>query len=81
MRPVEAPLPGDTMSLVECRSESTYAEKPIALTWEGERLPIAEVLSQWRTPQGRSFRVRTEDGRAFELTYHEAGDEWRVRPI
>ena len=61
--------------LVECRSDCTYAEKPVALTWEGRRLEIVEILAQWRTPDERRFRVRTSDRREFELSYREATSE------
>jgi hypothetical protein len=71
--------------LVECHSDTTYAEKPVALTWEGRRLEIVHILAQWRTPDERRFRVRTNDGREFELSYHEAtneypqsGHEWQI---
>lgn len=64
--------------IVECHSEYTYAERPIALTWEGRRLSIAEILDRWQIPGGRCFRVRTEDGQVFELFYGELYDEWRI---
>jgi hypothetical protein len=63
---------------VECHSGYTYAERPIALHWEGERLPIVEIEARWRVPGGRRFRVRTEDGRVFELSYAELHDEWQI---
>lgn len=64
--------------LVECHSGYTYAERPIALRWEGERLIIEEVEDRWRIPGGVRFRVRVEDDRIFELFYGELYDEWRV---
>jgi hypothetical protein len=64
--------------LVECHSGYTYAERPIALHWEGRRLPIQAIEARWRLPGGRRFRVRTEDGQVFELFYGELYDEWRV---
>lgn len=64
--------------LVECHSDYTYAEKPVALTWEGRRLEIVEILAQWRTPEEKRFRVRTSDGREFELSYCEATGEWQI---
>jgi hypothetical protein len=64
--------------LVECHSDYTYAEKPVALTWEGRRLEIVEILAQWRTPDEKRFRVCTSDGREFELSYHEATSEWQI---
>jgi hypothetical protein len=64
--------------LVECHSGYTYGERPIAFQWEGQRLQVAEVEASWRQPGGRRFRVRTEDGRVFELFYGELYDEWRI---
>ena len=64
--------------LVECHSGFTYADRPIALRWEDERLEITEILARWRIPGGRRFRVSVDDGRVFELFYGELYDEWRV---
>lgn len=63
---------------VECRSDSEYAERPTAFYWQDQRLEIAEVLSRWRTPQGKSFRVRTVDDQVFELAYDEITAEWQI---
>jgi hypothetical protein len=64
--------------LVECHSGYTYGERPTALHWEGQRYEIEVVEAAWRIPGGRRFRVRTVDGRVFELFYGELYDEWRV---
>jgi hypothetical protein len=64
---------------VECRSEFVHAEKPVALTWDGERLEITAILNRWRFPGGRGFRVETGDGQVFELVYSENEDEWRIQ--
>jgi hypothetical protein len=63
---------------VECHSGYTYAERPIALRWEGRRLVITAIEARWRVPGGHGFRVRTEDDQVFELFYGELYDEWRV---
>ena len=63
---------------VECLSGQTYAERPIALWWEGERLTIVEIIAQWRIPGGRRFRVQAENDQSFELCYSEQQDEWQV---
>ena len=68
----------ETNEIVECHSEYTYAERPTALRWHGERLAIEAVEDAWRIPGGRKFRVRVEDGRTFELFYGELYDEWRI---
>lgn len=64
--------------LVECHSGYEYAERPLALTWQGQRLEISEVLERWRIPGARCFRVRASDGQIFELFYGELYDEWRI---
>ena len=69
------------MDLVECHSGSVYAEHPTALKWEGQRLEIEKVLSTWRTPGERHFRVRTSDQHSFELTWREAENEWQIQPL
>ena len=63
---------------VECLSGHTYAERPIALWWEGERLNIVEIVARWRIPDGRRFRVQAENDQIFELCYSEQQDEWQV---
>lgn len=68
----------DDIPIVECHSEYTYAERPIALRWEGRRLGIEAIEARWRLPGGHAFRVRTDDGQVFELFYGELYDEWRI---
>lgn len=68
----------EVSDLVECHSGSEYAERPIAVRWEGQRLDVEEVEARWRIPGGKCFRVRVADGRRFELFYGELYDEWRV---
>ena len=69
------------METVECRSDSEFAERPLALTWDGCRYEIAEIVARWRGPNEKGFRVKTTSGAAFELTYRELPDEWQVQPI
>ena len=64
--------------LVECHSGYEYAERPTAVWWQGERLEVEAVEAEWRISGGKKFRVRTRDGRVFELLYVELYDEWRV---
>ena len=69
------------METVECRSDTEYAERPLSLVWEGCRYEIAEIISRWRGPGEKGFRVKTAKGTAFELTYQEVSDDWHVQPI
>ena len=64
--------------LVECHAGYTYAERPTALLWGDKRLAVIEIIERKRTPEGRYFRVRTEDQLAFVLIYDEACDLWMI---
>lgn len=66
---------------VEAHSGYTYGERPVALHWEGERLPIAAIGTRWRVPGGPGFRVEVDDGRRFELLYVELHDDWRIQRL
>jgi hypothetical protein len=66
---------------VECYSGLEYAERPIALYWNDERLEIETIEAEWRTPDGKKFRVRTTDGQVFELMYVELLDKWRIQRV
>ena len=66
---------------VECRSEGNYADRPVALYWQGQRLEIRSILAEWRTPEGKYFRVSAEDDQTFELIYNEASDAWQIRQL
>jgi hypothetical protein len=66
---------------VECRSESSYPDKPVRLTWEGMRHEVEAILSRSREPLGYLFRVRTTDGLVFDLEYTLATDAWHITPV
>jgi hypothetical protein len=67
--------------LVECHSGHEYAERPTALRWEGRRVEVERVEAEWRFPGGKRFRVRTQEGQTFELSYNQSTDEWQVVPV
>lgn len=82
LKPLESALAeSHAVDQVECRSDSEYADRPLALTWLGRRLEIAEILASWRGPGEKGFRVKTTDGQAFELAYRELPDEWHIQPL
>lgn len=67
------------MTLVECRSDSEYAERPLALTWQEERRQVTEIVQRWREPGKKVFLVKTSDEQFFQLTYYESSDQWEIR--
>jgi hypothetical protein len=82
LKPLELAIAeGSAVDSVECLSDSDYADRPLALTWQGRRLEVAEILASWRGPGEKGFRVKTTDGRAFELAYRELPDEWHIQPL
>ena len=64
---------------VECHSGYTYAERPTAFVWRGRRYQIAQILKQWRTPDGPAFQVMTPDDSRFTLSYDESKDIWSLK--
>ena len=72
-------FPCDVMTeMVECQSSFEYADRPVALRWNDQRLEIKNILNRWKTPEGRCFRVETTSEEVFELTYIEMNNEWRI---
>jgi hypothetical protein len=69
------------MDNVECHSGYSYPDKPMTLTWQGERYLIADILSQGRTPEEKWFRVRTISGELFNLTYSEKSGSWQIQNL
>jgi hypothetical protein len=63
---------------VRCHSGHTYADRPVAFSWEGEEVLVEEILDQWREPAGPVFCVRTARGE-YILAYEEALDRWWLR--
>jgi hypothetical protein len=66
---------------VECHSGYTSAQRPVAVWLEGRRLPVTHLDAEWRLPHGRGFRVQTQDGPTFTLTYSEIDDSWQIDPL
>jgi hypothetical protein len=66
---------------VECYSGAHFAERPVALAWNGERRSVEFVERAWQTPDGLTFIVQTADGRRFELNYSPSNDQWMARPL
>lgn len=66
--------------LVECRSDHQYAQRPTAVYWDGERLPVQVILAEWEEPDGKGFRVLSDNLIAFDLFYNYEHDSWEVRP-
>jgi hypothetical protein len=67
--------------LVSCLSCVEYAERPLSFNWQDERLEVSEILSSWRTPQGKGFRVLVRPRGMFELFYDDFKDAWRIASL
>ncbi len=71
--------PVDETVQVECRAEYAYPQRPVSIRWEGTRMEVAEVLREWRTPEGKHYHVRLRGGRELLLAYREDCHCWQVR--
>lgn len=65
---------------VECRSDDEYAQRPLAIVWQGQRLAVDAILASWRTPDGKHFRIRTQEQGIFDLYYDQTNDQWSIQP-
>lgn len=66
--------------LVRCHSGSEYAEYPLAFQFQGDVLPVDEILRRDRPPTGKCSRVRAAEA-LYDLIYDEGHDQWRVEPV
>jgi hypothetical protein len=64
---------------VECYSGLEYAERPTAVWWQGVRFEVEAIEQQWRTPEGKGFRVRLVSGPILELFWSTRTDEWSIQ--
>jgi hypothetical protein len=54
-------------------------EEPRVVHLEAGSVEVRAVLDRARSPQGRSFTVRLEDGRRCHLVRNDAQDAWFLR--
>jgi hypothetical protein len=50
----------------------------LAIHWQSERLEVEQILDAWRGPDGKSYRISTQNGLIFELHYSESEDAWSI---
>ena len=73
-------MDGNVKDLVECYSGHEYAERPLAFTWQGERMKVDKIVAEAVTPNGKSFKVTAENGQQFTLRYDQQNDCWMISP-
>jgi len=66
---------------VSCCSDTEYADRPQYFTWNSQRLEIIAILTRWRAPGEKGFRVQTTNQLIFEIVYREIPDEWEILQI
>jgi hypothetical protein len=64
---------------VECHSDYCYEQRPVAFHWEEEWIQVETLIAEWKTPEGKGFRVQSGNGQIFELFYHQQRDQWEVQ--
>jgi hypothetical protein len=66
----------EKLGCVTCYSGYTYGERPESFVWEGIEHRVKKVVKEWQEPGARLFKIVTEDGRSFVLSYNNKYDEW-----
>ena len=64
---------------VRCLSGYRANERPIWFLVHDTGVDVRAILESWREPDHIYFKVRTEDGRVYELRHHEYEDYWEAR--
>lgn len=60
---------------VDCYAGHRDEESPRRLRLDGRVVELT-VIEGWRTPEGRWFRVRGDDGELYVLKHDERSGEW-----
>jgi len=66
---------------VECHSGYEYPQRPTAIYWNGVRHQIKSITAEWRTPEGKYFRVEIMKGTLFELFFEQETNHWTIKEI
>lgn len=66
---------------VECYSGGRYAERPLAVHIDGQRLAVERVERAWRTPAGPAFLVVVTGGQRLQLELDERSDIWTAAAL
>jgi hypothetical protein len=64
---------------VECYSGLEYADRPRAVWWQGARVEVEIVEAEWRSPEGKGFRVRLISGQTLDLFFSTRTNEWSIQ--
>jgi hypothetical protein len=64
------------VDLVECHSGYEYPQRPRAIYSDGVRHPVKSIIAEWRTPEGKNFRVENLNGDLFELFFDQKSKTW-----
>ena len=68
-----------TETIVECYAGHSYAERPKAFCQDGKRFEVQAIEAEWRSPEGKHFRVSVKNNGVYELIYHPDRDSWQIR--
>jgi hypothetical protein len=67
---------GDQVVEVDCYSGASYAERPRALIFHGNKIEVSQILCSQLTPGSKVFKVILENGWTVTLQYSLQADHW-----
>lgn len=66
------------MLSVECHAGHRGDETPRALTIDGRRVAVIEVLDRWLAPDHRYFKLKGDDGDVYIVRQDTASSTWEL---
>jgi len=65
-------------TLVECHSGYEYPQRPKTVFWQNRKQPVHTVITEWKKPNGKGFRVLLGNGTVLDLIYNIDLGEWTI---
>ncbi len=66
---------------VDCYAGSRGDETPRRFTLENQLVEIRTVVDQWRTPDHRYFKVRTDESERYTLRQDVTSGVWELTEV
>jgi hypothetical protein len=68
-------------STVEYNSGYSNCDHPIAIWWQGQRHPVKAIISEWRTPVEKHYRLLVAEDLILKAILNEKENFWKVERI
>jgi hypothetical protein len=66
---------------VICAAGYSGCDYPKAFNWLGHRLPVRDIIKEWREPDAKNYLVTTANGSCFKLVFSETEYRWSIHEV